>query len=379
MTISTDPAQPVEAARAAQAAERLVTTAAAADFRGPDPYDALFWPHWPGLLRGGRRRRQALIQVHARSPVDVRVYRSEHPRIAKALALFGRAALILGREDVARRALGLLAADHSGGAAWGYPFDVQTRWSFYPAETPNVVVTTFAGLALSEAATTLGEDAWGKRAREGARWVADELWDEEGGFFAYHPGSRAVVHNASLLGARLVWRVLGDRPDVRERVLRAIARTLAAQAPDGSFPYGEGPGLEFVDSFHTGFVLGCLLELADVDERVRPAVERGATYYAKRFFDDRGAARLWPSKPYPQDAHATGTGLTTLVALWRAGIGERTTAARLAEWAASEMVRGGHAIHRRHRWGTTRVHYLRWADAHMAAGLADAARALQRP
>jgi hypothetical protein len=34
---------------------------------------------------------------------------------------------------------------------------------------------------------------------------------------------------------------------------------------------------------------------------------------------------------------------------------------------------GGHAVHRRHRWGRTRVRYVRWCDAHVALGLVDAA------
>ena len=63
---------PPLANRLAGAAFDLTETAAGVGFRGPDPYDALWWP-WPRPLVAGRRRRQALIQLHARSPIDVRV------------------------------------------------------------------------------------------------------------------------------------------------------------------------------------------------------------------------------------------------------------------------------------------------------------------
>ncbi len=129
-------------------------SAARADFRGPDPFDALVW-QWPAALVGGRRRRQALIQLHARSPVDLRrLYRRQHPQIAKALGIFGSAGMRAHRltgdarpRDLGLRALELLDADRTAGPrAWGYPWDMQTRWSFYPAGTPNVVATTFAAL-----------------------------------------------------------------------------------------------------------------------------------------------------------------------------------------------------------------------------------------
>src|SRR5947208_13271656 len=102
--------------------------------------------------------------------------------------------------DLAIRALELLDADRTAGPrAWGYPWDMQTRWSFYPAGTPNVVVTAFAAGALLEAAAIGGHAAHAARAREAACWVLDELWVEPEGYFAYHPGRPVNIHNASLL------------------------------------------------------------------------------------------------------------------------------------------------------------------------------------
>src|SRR6476646_7082048 len=69
--------------RCLDAALALSAAAARADFHGPDPFDGLWW-HWPRPLVGGRRRRQAIAQLHARSPFDLRrLYRRRHPRTAK--------------------------------------------------------------------------------------------------------------------------------------------------------------------------------------------------------------------------------------------------------------------------------------------------------
>src|SRR4051794_18490894 len=285
-----------------RAATELVDSASASGWRGSDPYDGLWWG-WPRVLTGGRRRRQAIAQLHARSPVDIRrLYRRERSLIPKALAAFGAASLRLRRlagderfAGLARDALTQLDADRrAGDAAWGYPWSVQTRWSFYAGGSPNVVVTTFAARALAEGADALGELRFRERAARAALWTLDELYLPEHGYFAYHPGSDTLIHNASLLGARVVHELVAEpraaegaaggpeRARAAEAVARAVERTLAAQRPDGSWPYGEG--MAFTDSFHTGFVLDCLCTLRGVDPAIDHALARGAAYYAERFF-----------------------------------------------------------------------------------------------
>ncbi|MFL5913849.1 MAG: hypothetical protein ACJ768_25215 [Gaiellaceae bacterium] len=365
----------------ARRAAELLDTAAAGDWRGSDPYDGLWWG-WPAFLRGGRRRRQAIAQLHARMPFDFRrIYRAERPTIPKALGVFGsvgvRLRRLTGEERFGRLALDALSrldADRTAGPeAWGYHWDVQTRWSFYPGGSPNVVVTAFAARGLADGADELGEGRFGSRARDAARWTLDTLYLPERGFFAYHPGSETLIHNASLLGARMVHALLPPG-SAKDEVRTAVERTLAAQSADGSWPYGDG--MAFVDSFHTGYVLDCLCALRDVDPAVDDAVRRGAAYYSERFFGADGSASLWPSRRYPLDGHSAGTGLTSLATLVRHGFADRDLVARVAERTADDMVSGGHAVFRRYRRGRSTVRYVRWCDAHVALGLADAAAVL---
>ena len=68
--------------------------------------------------------------------------------------------------ELARDALQTLFDDRTCGEdGWGYPWDTQTRWSYYPGGSPNVVATAFSANALAEAAVTLDEPAWRRRAR----------------------------------------------------------------------------------------------------------------------------------------------------------------------------------------------------------------------
>jgi hypothetical protein len=371
------------ASRCIDAALALTESAARIDFRGPDPFDGLWW-RWPAVLVSGRRRRQAVMQLHARSPVDVRrLYRRRHPLIPKALGIFGsvgvRAHRLAGAtapQELGLRALDLLNSDRMAGPrAWGYHWDMQTRWSFYPAGSPNVVVTAFAASGLLEAGALMGRSDLVARAREAAHWVLEELWVEPEGYFAYHPGRPVNIHNASLLGAWLV-HVAGPAA-ASGQVQRAIERTLDAQRRDGSWPYGEAGNLGWSDSFHSGYILICLDRLRGVDPRIGEAVARGAAHY-RTFFDAvSGSARLWTHKPFPEDAHSAGTGMSALALLLRRGLVEREMLERVAVRVLDAGLREGRAIHRRYRFGPTTVRYLRWSDAHVALGLVDAAAALR--
>jgi len=365
-------------------AECLCDSAEAVGWRGPDAYDGLWW-RWPRPLVGGRRRRQVLMQLHARSPLDFRpLYRRSHPLIPKALGIFAstRTRLHGATGDPRQRtgalaALDALCADRTSGTpGWGYHWDMQTRWSFYPAASPNIVVTAFGAAGLSDAADAFDLERYRERARTATDWIQDQLFLSGPGIYCYHHGSEAFIHNANLLGARIVRRVLGA-DGAREAVARAVERTVECQKPDGSWPYGEDGGLEFVDSFHTGYVLECLCDLADIDPRVGDALERGSRYYVDSFFGDAGEARLWPDRQFPEDAHAAGTALTSLARLADLGLVDPSLVRRVGRRATEHMLRDGHAIYRRYRAGTTRVSYLRWADAHMALGMANAAVALQ--
>ena len=362
----------------------LAESAATTRFRGPDPYDGL-WHSWARPLVGGRRRRQAIMQLHARSPVDIRrVYRRRHPLIPKALGIFASVGARLhglaGTQRplaIAREAVDLLAADGSAGPrAWGYHWDMQTRWSFYRAGSPNVVVTAFAASGLLEVGRLTARPDLVRRAEEAGQWAADELWLEPGGYFAYHPGRPPNIHNANLLGAWLVHVTLPGDAEAQARVARAVDRTLAAQRPDGAWPYGEGERLGWADSFHSGYVLTLLDRLRAVDDRIDGALERGAQHY-RGFFDAAGRARLWHDRPYPEDGHSAGTGLTTLAALARRGLVDRDLLARVATRTVAAGIRDGHVVHRRYRAGSSRVPYLRWCDAHVALGLVDAEAALR--
>ena len=283
---------PIEATGVLALADRLFRWADARDWAGPDPYDGLTGPL--GRLAVHRVFRQVILQTVKRSRIDLRPALGIHPlRTATAAGTAASAcarlsaspmwlerALRLGRSAAAEQLSGRYAG------LWCYEFDVQTRWAYYPASVPNLVATTFcADGGLDTGALD------GKAVQSLAHGLLKHL--HNGAFFTYTPGSDILVHNANLMGAALAARLArtGTLPDELANRLADAARgavevSLDGQRPDGSWPYGRGLRLGWVDGFHTGYVLLRLEQagaLLGVD--VRPSLERGADYYLRHLFD----------------------------------------------------------------------------------------------
>jgi hypothetical protein len=273
-------------------ADRLFRWADARDWAGPDPYDGLTGPL--GRLAVHRVLRQGLLQTVKRSPVDLRTalgIRPLHTATATGTAasacarlsaspVWRQRALRLGRRTAAEQLSGRYAG------LWRYEFDVQTRWAYYPASVPNLVATTFCADGCLDTGTLEDEAV-----RSLARALLEHL--HNGTFFTYTPTSDVLVHNANLMGAALAARLARTAPlsvGLADRLAgaarRAVRVSVDGQRPDGSWPYGEGSRLGWVDGFHTGYVLLRLDRAATLlGLDVRSALERGANHYLRHLFD----------------------------------------------------------------------------------------------
>jgi hypothetical protein len=334
--------------------ERLDEYVRVHDYAGPDPYDGLSSPI--ARIARGRRARQAVVQAVKRSPVDVRRWIGIRPvRMTKALALFAtglHAAPHLPDAATRREHLlsEILRRARSGG--WGYEFDVQTRWGFYPAGSPNIIVTAFAieALAASERAVPT----------EVADWLYAEMW--HGDFIRYVPGNDSLVHNANVLGACAWWRAGGPIDAIRTAVLTTVGH----QRPDGTWPYGESQGLEWVDNFHTAYVLLALHELQGVVPEASDALRRGTQAWLDRCFASDGAPYYYADRAGPVDIHNIATAVRALQRI--------TTEPEAAQVRAGAM----RALLSRQRPDGAFVSapgkpaYMRWNQGHAYVALAEA-------
>jgi hypothetical protein len=112
--------------------------------------------------------------------------------------------------------------------------------------------------------------------------------------------SKGVI-NASAYRAFLLIRAAVDFSDekyqkVAERNLNFV---IESQNPDGSWFYSIDKTRDFVDHFHTCFVLKALAKIEPLtgSPQCREAIERGVKYYVRNLFDSAGFPKPFSKRP----------------------------------------------------------------------------------
>jgi hypothetical protein len=85
----------------------------------------------------------------------------------------------------------------------------------------------------------------------------------------------------------------------REQGERNINFVLEAQRSDGSWFYSVDGARDFVDHFHTCFVLKALAKIEQMTghEGCREAINRGLSYYLEHLFDENGLPKPFSRAP----------------------------------------------------------------------------------
>jgi hypothetical protein len=186
---------------------------------------------------------------------------------------------------------------------------------------------------------------------------------------------RSCVHNANLLGAALLARVAREtgEDELREQALAAARFTLRAQAPDGSWPYGNRSFQTWIDNFHTGFNLVALAEIIDAtgEPELADPLRRGYAFYRDTFFLADGTPKYYHDRLYPVDIHSAAQALVTFAALAPLEPGALSAGQLVAQWTLREMRdRGGRFYFQKQARYTNRTSFIRWSQAWMLYGLA---------
>ena len=356
-------------------------------WRGSDPYDGLNATRLAGPLRSRPRTRQALTQLVKRSPLDLRPALGipggrNAAAIANVVSAYARNGFLPDAEARGKLERALLALDELRVAGyeepcWGYHFDVQTRVFFYPASSPNTIATSFAGFALLDAHEATGDSrllALAEGAGDFLLRHVPQTSGEGGAYFGYLPGDRTPIHNANLLVCALLARLhaLTGREDFLGAAQAGIGYSVAHQRPDGSWPYAERRGLEWVDGYHTGYVLESLLACAEagVDAEQTAALEKGLRYYRKALFLDDGTPKFLDSALYPIDVQCAAQGIQTFARSRSFDAAYADFAWRVFEYARAHLRRSdGAFVYQRRRLWANRTPHVRWAAAPMMLAL----------
>ena len=377
----------------------------AQQFEGWDPHDALNSPVLRFLAGNGRLRRIALVQALRRCPLNLRpVLRVPKGRNPKAFGLFlstyamkFRFAKHPAHLQLVRFFARWLCDQSSRGFAgpcWGYNFDWPNRAFFAPAGTPTIVNTVFVALALLQAESLLqtpneqptSQDLDVRSAsidglhiaRGSCEFILRDLNvhspQREELCFSYTPGDRRFVHNANVLGAWLLAAVYArtGEPELADTALRAARFTCARQRKDGSWPYGLNSDDQWVDNFHTGYLLTALAQIGLLigTAEFASSVERGYGFWKTRMFTPEGLPKYLPHRTFPIDVHCVAQSILTYLEFSTVDGEAMSKAEQIADWAMRNLQdKDGffhYQIHRRHR---VRIPYMRWGQAWMQLAL----------
>lgn len=365
------------------------------DFAGYDPFDALNSRVFQ-LTPLSRSRTAQIIWTQAlkRFPLNLRpLARVPQQQNSKGLALFALGALgnyrrvkTIEAETDARELLDLLSQSRIqgySGAAWGYNFAWQSRNFFAPRGTPMIVPTAFAARALIEAHQAFANDNYLEMARSSCDFILQDLKRtvdaEDEVCFSYSPSDSTQIFNASLLAAETLASVgtLTGEPAFCDLAIRAARYVVRRQGEDGSWAYGAETAQQWVDNFHTAYVLLSLARIAKSCSgaaaavvEIKEALQCGYAFWKERFFLADGWPKYYHDSLYPADAHAAATAIITLLELRELDSGALPLAERIASWTIRNL-RDGHGFfyYQRRRFYTVHTPYMRWTQGWMLYAL----------
>jgi hypothetical protein len=190
---------------------------------------------------------------------------------------------------------------------WGYPFNWETRRGTMWQWTPLITTVPYVYEAFREVYRIDGDPKWREVMLSIARHAAEDYHDFEtspdAASCSYNPlpGEPGGVINASAYRAFLLTAAGLDFSDnsygkIAQRNLNFV---LQSQNPDGSWYYSTDGERDFVDHFHTCFVLKALakIEAMTANPSCTRAIERGVSYYVRNLFDDTGLPKPFSRRP----------------------------------------------------------------------------------
>lgn len=190
---------------------------------------------------------------------------------------------------------------------WGYPFNWETRFGTMTAGTPLITTTPYAYEAFRQVYEFDGKPKWLNIMRSIAEHAFSDYHEAatsaRASSCSYNPepNGPCFVVNASAYRAFLLTRAAHDLSESRfaKAAERNLNYVLESQSADGSWRYATDGGRDFIDHFHTCFVLKALakIEALTGNESCTQAIERGIKYYIDNLFDGEGLPIPFARRP----------------------------------------------------------------------------------
>ena len=188
---------------------------------------------------------------------------------------------------------------------WGYPFDWVTRNGTIKEHTPLITSTPYVYEAFLELYQIEPRDEWKSILDSIIRHVCTDIKDfptsDTASTCSYSPYDKGGVINAAAYRAGMLTSAarVFDREDCWKIAERNLNFVLENQNQDGSWYYAVDGVRDFVDHFHTCFVMKALAKVHALTghQATRAALAKGVGYYLNNLFSDDGLPRPFAKAP----------------------------------------------------------------------------------
>jgi hypothetical protein len=190
---------------------------------------------------------------------------------------------------------------------WGYPFNWETVRGTIWQGTPLITTVPYVYEAFRQVYEVDGNEKWREIMRSIAQHALLDYREREtsprASSCSYSPSPQHSMNvvNANAYRAFLLTCAAADFSEDKYRAVaeRNLNFVLESQNADGSWFYATDGLRDFVDHFHTCFVMKALakIEALTGNPECTSAIERGVGYYVKNLFDEKGLPKPFSRRP----------------------------------------------------------------------------------
>ena len=363
------------------------------DFAGYDPFDGLNSKIFQATpLKYFTLPRLAWLQMVKRSSKNLRpVLKIEKGVNPKGIALFALAELsrfrVTNKETHFENAKQLLKklnplkieirnpkSEIQNRIAFGYNFDWQSRAFFAPQGTPTIVPTAFACQAFVEAYEVFKDEKYLETAKQICEFIVHDLnrigETETEVCFSYTPIDKSGIFNASLLAGECLASVgvLTQNQAYLHLAEKTAHYVLRRQAENGSWAYGSKLRHQWIDNFHTAYVLLSLFRLQKLIPQLKNETENslkiGYKFWIENFFLPDGTPKYFDKETYPIDIHSAVAAIVALAELKDFDSTSLPLAEKVLAWTCENMSDAeGFFYYQKCKNETIKIPFIRWSQA----------------
>jgi len=187
--------------------------------------------------------------------------------------------------------------------------------------------------------------------------------------FSYSPFDKENVYNANMKAVRILSQgySITKNNELITEAEKAVKFVIDRQNADGSWFYSDLISDEYIDNYHTGYILDCLKDFIELtgNVTVKKNLEKSYNFYVSNFFENGRIPKFFNNKTYPVDSTSAAQSVITLC-----NFGNIKLASDVAEYMIGNMQsESGHFYFRRYNYFSNRSSFMRWSNAWMFAAL----------